>query len=480
MQQQPPPSPPYTNEINDRIYFDPNPMVYINTETRHYLNNTNYNLVEIHPMNDMHDANGKDPDTLSVDDNVFVDPAQKMLPILTAQDYYRDPTCMDRYKIADLRAILKHYKSKIKMKFYNYDTKWYSRADLQHLRANLKKMYDFSLTGTKQKMIERIVAFFRQETHVVRIQRRVRGGLVRTMYRLRGPASKDRSICVNDSDFYTLEPLADIPLDNFFSYQGQGDFVYGFELTSIVKHLQNRTRNVLNPYNRELLDPVVPSIRKLVRICKIVDAMINPVVEVIENVYVAAPSSPPPVHRLPTPPLHRLPTPPPQPSQQTDFTLRSTAHMLVDYDAVQMVNQIREIRSKPLDERVQSLFMEIDQLGHYTQPEWFSQLTRLGYVRYFRCLRDIWNYRAQLSSSVKHKICPLWDPFVILTTEQMNSHDLDDHQLKSLCLSVMEDMVLTGIDSEFRMLGAFHVLSALTVVSLPARESMRWLYESIV
>lgn len=450
---------------NINMYYVNNPDNYSN-----YLNNINYESFDI-PMNDAESV--KDADDMSVEDNVFIPASAKTLPIVSAKEYFATPSCLHGYKIADLRAILKHYKGRIQMKFYSQDAKRYTRSELQYLRANMKKIYDFSLTGTKQKLMERVVTFFRQEVNAVHIQKLCRGHLVRTMHRLRGPARKDRTICVNDSDFYTLEPLADIPLSNFFSYRGAGDFVYGFELTSIVKHAQNRSRNVLNPYNRELLDPILPTIRKLVRICKIVDAMIHPVEEmVIENVYIAPPLSP--TQRM-TPPA-RLPTPPPQ----LDFTVRTPIAMLADYNSIQMVNHIREVRSKPLDERIQSLFMEIDQLGHYTQAQWFSQLTRLDYIRYFRCLRDIWRYRAQLSPSVKHKICPLWDPFVILTPEQMNSYDLDENQLKSLCLSVMEDMVLTGIDNEYRMLGAFHVLSALTVVSLPARDSMRWLYESIV
>jgi hypothetical protein len=44
----------------------------------------------------------------------------------------------------------------------------------------------------------------------------------------------------------------------------------------------------------------------------------------------------------------------------------------------------------------------------------------------------------------------------------------------------MENMVYSGINNEIRQIGAFHVLTALTMVSIPARHSMPWLYESIV
>jgi hypothetical protein len=48
------------------------------------------------------------------------------------------------------------------------------------------------------------------------------------------------------------------------------------------------------------------------------------------------------------------------------------------------------------------------------------------------------------------------------------------------CLIVFENMVYSGIDEDHRKLGTFHALSGLTMVSIPARTAMPWLYESIV
>jgi len=44
----------------------------------------------------------------------------------------------------------------------------------------------------------------------------------------------------------------------------------------------------------------------------------------------------------------------------------------------------------------------------------------------------------------------------------------------------MENMVYGTRDIEYRKLGALHLLSILTVVSEEARQSMPWLYESII
>jgi len=141
--------------------------------------------------------------------------------------------------------------------------------------------------------------------------------------------------------------------------------------------------------------------------------------------------------------------------------------------------ELRKAKSKPLTQRINDLFIEIDQLGNYTQSEWFLQLNRAEIIRYFRCMYDIWNYRAQLSIETKRKICPLRDPFGNVYHSLSQLLNLSDDQLKILCLSVMEQMILTGIDKDHKILGTFHVLTALTIVSGPARLNLPWLFESL-
>jgi hypothetical protein len=123
--------------------------------------------------------------------------------------------------------------------------------------------------------------------------------------------------------------------------------------------------------------------------------------------------------------------------------------------------------------------MEIDNLGNYTDMSWFYTLNSRDYVRYFRIMRDMWNFRGRIPFHVKLTICPLWDPFVEIANNNNNNHDMNFDDVKKLCITVMEDMVYMGIDKDARMLGAFQVLTALTLVSDRARSAMPWLYESL-
>ena len=149
-----------------------------------------------------------------------------------------------------------------------------------------------------------------------------------------------------------------------------------------------------------------------------------------------------------------------------------------DYNHTQMLEFIRDIRSKTNEERTRKLFIEIDQLGNYTDYRWFMNLERGCYLRYYRILRDVWTYRAQIPSYTKIKICPLWDPFGMFTS--VNTNELTTEQLMSRCLCVMEDMVYTGIEQQYKIIGALHVLSVITVINRDARSNMPWLYESLI
>ena len=51
--------------------------------------------------------------------------------------------------------------------------------------------------------------------------------MVRSISRLRGPTWLDKTKCVNDTDFYTLDDLTDIPDNQFISFKDSKNFIYG-------------------------------------------------------------------------------------------------------------------------------------------------------------------------------------------------------------------------------------------------------------
>jgi len=129
-----------------------------------------------------------------------------------------------------------------------------------------------------------------------------------------------------------------------------------------------------------------------------------------------------------------------------------------------------------------SIFHRIDTFGHITDTSWFLNLERMHLIRFIRELQDIWNYRATLTPQVKREICPPnGNPFhrlhhantvpIITRTKEM---------LQRNSLYIMERLISRGIDTDSKALGAFYILSALTLVSHNAAVAMPWLYESVV
>lgn len=97
----------------------------------------------------------------------------------------------------------------------------------------------------------------------------------------------------------------------------------------------------------------------------------------------------------------------------------------------------------------------------------------------FRSLYNIWYYQSQLSRETRIRICPLPAPFDT-TIERNAVRPLTMEDIQKMCVEILENLIFMGVDDDSRQLGAFHSLTALTVVSAEARTAMPWLYESII
>ena len=393
--------------------------------------------------------------------NIFHPPENVCKPsFITPRQYSDDPSCVKLLKLSQIRETLKFYKNSMVI------PSSYSSSMKREAKASIKSVHDFTLMGTKQVLLNRLMRYLMQDLQAIQIQRVIRGIYVRNAIKLRGLALKNRKICVNDTDFYSLEPLENIHYLDFFSYTDDKHFTYGFDIDSLYTYLKRKSRRVLNPYNRDNMDKVVKDIRKLERLTKIINTHFVPE----ERAIVVKATVKHSVRRnSPTSVI----------ANNSRTRRQQNTDNNTNYNNTVMIEYIRSIRIKPFMERSRLLFMEIDQLGNYTQYQWFTELDRRNCLRFYRILRDIWTYRAQIPTSIKNKICPLWDPFIVVSNS-MNLPELSLQNVLNICLSVMEDMVYSGIDTEYKTIVAFHVLTALTVVNQEARTNMPWLYESLV
>lgn len=149
---------------------------------------------------------------------------------------------------------------------------------------------------------------------------------------------------VNDTDFFSMEPLSELSPEYFISYP-EANQIYGFDLRSL--HTIAHQEPPLNPYTRS---PIPASVLDLVR------------------TRVAALEA----RGLP---VRWTPLDPPTPEQQARM-------------------------------RIVDLFLAINDLNYYSTPEWYFAMDAAAHRRYYAELHSIWALRAGLTEEQKERIVP--------------------------------------------------------------------------
>lgn len=283
------------------------------------------------------------------------------------------------------------------------------------------KHYSLRVSGKKLDIHERLLTFMEQTNSIITIQKYVRGYLVRKLFSLYGPAFKNRSICVNESDFFTLDSLSEIPFSQFYSFKDVDGFIYGFDICSIYNYNKINKGAIKNPYNRNPFPKeLFTNLRKINKLSAIFNIDVS----------------------------------------------------------IELENQNSHLTEQQiLENRFLTTFQKIDLLGFYTDHCWLMNLNLRKKTEFIRHLHDIWVYRAQLTNETKYRICPgSGNPFMgfgqrVFTPTISNVNDI--------VLTVVDNLISNGVDQNDKWLGASFCLSALTLVSQDAANSLPWLHQSV-
>lgn len=288
----------------------------------------------------------------------------------------------------------------------------------------IAKTYKIKITGNKSQLVSRIYSYLYLSYSAVKIQKILRGCLQRKYIKFHGPAFINKTLCTNTMDFLSMEPLIDIPNEQFFSFKDDDGFIYGFDLLSLYNLIYKTNGIVKNPFNTKPLGPkVIENFRSLLRLSR--------------------------VFRIPI--------------------------------CTELTDVNKEVSDKKSVElRTLALFQNIDALGNYSNAQWFLSLNRNLLIKFLRELVDIWSYRAPLTLETKRSICPpLGNPFQRIPNYNImqNIENIDD--IRKIILESLEKLVITGIDKDSKCLGAYYILGALTLVNNDAATSLPWLYQAV-
>ena len=322
---------------------------------------------------------------------------------------------------------IKIVKKREELSMKNYTTLLIEKYKMEELKK-LCTQYKIAKGGNKEELTKRLYEYCKNSIGPIKIQKVFRGFLVRRLHTLQGPAFRDRNICNNDMDFFTMDDMSEIPTTQFYSYRDKDNFVYGFNIVSLYNLILKEGSTAKNPYNRNVFDNIVKeNVTKMIRISKVLKLPIE----------------------------------------------------------IELKNEIMD-PSKRLELKILELFQTMNSYGNYANSEWFRELPRNQHVRFARELVDIWNYRALLTMAKKQEICPphgspfLGTPYFVNVVNNTTLNNLSNDTLVRYNVQIIENLVKSAVDIDNKMLGTFYVLSALTLVSQPAREAMPWLYEAVV
>ena len=277
------------------------------------------------------------------------------------------------------------------------------------------KYYKLPTTGSKKKLNTLIYNYLELTQKAKVIQKYVRGFLQRNENTLRGPAFYKREKCVNDCDFFTLEPVKQIKSHQFYSLKDNDGFIYGFDIISLWQ-LFEKSSVVENPYTRKEFPKRTQT--DLIRLIKV--------------------------------------------NNETNIKLPDT---ILDM-------------TKQLELRIIDVFQHINTLGHYTDHVWFLNLDKRKLIRFCRELYDIWIHRSQIDDETKQRIYPHGNPFprYLLSLSYNESY----YYIQKTATKICENLVYNGITNDDKNLGAYYILSALTLQSSEAASALPWLYQSVI
>lgn len=241
--------------------------------------------------------------------------------------------------------------------------------------------------------------------------------IVHRLWRLRlarraGPLLWFRDESNNPSDFFSADPVTEIPIRDFVSFaDGPKGYIMDIKsAASLIDHASANGEVPLNPFNRAPLPP--------------------------------------------------------------HFLRRVARHGAATTHTWAPLKPLSEAQTHSL--AVTDIFRAIEDLGYYTDPQWFMDMSRQDLQRFYVELADLWYHRVGLTTADRGRIAPLGNPFGVSVVAALV---MQQRALRPQILNTMRQLVSTASSRADKQLGVTYVLGSLAIVSAGAAVAYPWLVE---
>jgi hypothetical protein len=229
-----------------------------------------------------------------------------------------------------------------------------------------------------------------------------------------GPLLRFKAEANNPFDFFSSDPIEEIKIAEFISFvdSGKGYIMDIKSVSSLLEHAQKTDETPANPFNRNKLPDL--------------------------------------------------------------FLRRYKRHVgkkgPVLWSGLQAVTETQKYELAATD-----IFRSLEDLGNYTNPEWFLGLSHIGLQRLYIELADIWYHRASLAHTDRLRIVP--PPHKAFKIPVTTVLIMRPKALKPLLVETCQLLVTAAASKGDRQLGGMYILGALTLVSEGAASAFPWLLE---
>jgi hypothetical protein len=296
----------------------------------------------------------------------------------------------------------------------------------------IKKKYKLKINKNKNKKDINlyIYCFLYYSVYALKIQKLFRGHLLRQKLTYHGPmdALKNHNLCINKTDFLSMDDLETISNSNFFCFCDDEGFIYGFDILTFYNLLYtNKTKNenIKNPYNNQLINATI--IEKFERLILISRLLKIPLITEIKHVN----------------------------------------------------NNISE--KKAVEMKTLEIFHNIDLLGNYSNTKWFLDLNKRQLIFFIRGLINIWG--SNLSQENQILMCPPHgNPFINLPSNVFNVLNAIEniYKIKMIILNVLDNIINNNATNEYKAIGAYYILAALSLVNPEVATALPWLHQAVL